>query len=180
MIRTAIRALPFCLLVVATPAVAQEEHESEPGHQGLHSSHPLVTESVSPDTKFRVTGERVRPDIESEPFLNGGLMRGDLEVVGWLRAGFETSAESGEGTPVHWDLSALYHLTPRVMALVEYNAATVAGGDAAAEAWHAVTPGLKVQPLANPALKVGIGWSVAVAGEPGFESRLLVSAFWHL
>lgn len=40
-------------------AQQHHSHEDAPGHhQGLHFSHPLVTESVSPDTKLRVNAAR--------------------------------------------------------------------------------------------------------------------------
>ncbi len=51
-------------------ATAQEDHEheepSETHHRGLHFSHPLFTESVTPDTKVRLDFGRVWEDEENE------------------------------------------------------------------------------------------------------------------
>lgn len=51
------------LVALAAPALLaaqqQHSHEQEAGHhEGLHFSHPLVTESVSPDTKIRLNAGR--------------------------------------------------------------------------------------------------------------------------
>lgn len=210
------------------PAQAQEQHEHSPGerhahHHALHFTHPLIAESVSPDTKLRLdyawqdlkekheselefegeyafhrafsieagihyhpeTGDfgethvllklanyafeerglllgyglelglRTGPgghaqgghghegdghqhnDAEPEediyeitPFLNAGLMAGRWELVGWTLFEIPTNQNLQEnvGTDVRYHASALYHLTPRIEALLEAHGRTGLSG----------------------------------------------------
>jgi hypothetical protein len=48
------RLLLIATLFLPLTAVRAQEHEEDHDHDHLHFSHPLVTESPSPDTKFRL------------------------------------------------------------------------------------------------------------------------------
>lgn len=68
------------LLANASVSGAQEtDHELNHEHEYLHFSHPLVTESPSPDTKFRFDAVFLRTD---EPVGAGATeMRGEFEYA---------------------------------------------------------------------------------------------------
>ncbi len=42
------------VLVVPLGVASAQEHAEADHHEGLHFSHPLIAESVSPDTKVRL------------------------------------------------------------------------------------------------------------------------------
>ncbi|HEX8907093.1 MAG TPA: hypothetical protein VF771_19740 [Longimicrobiaceae bacterium] len=233
-----------------------EHHEhGEHHHDGLHFSHPLVTESVSPDTKVRVdyarTGGGGESELEMEgeyaftrsfsieaglgydlaesaaseaeiaaklahygweergilvgggvlvgiplrseavagveeeeraaevaPFVHGGLRAGGWELTAITRLGF-TPADTDAGTRLGVNASALYHLTPRIETMLEYQGAAGLSGEASGSSAQAVAPGLKVRPFeAAPGLAVGASMLVPFSGA-GFDARLLLSTFYH-
>ena len=98
--------LVFSAFVFARPAAAQE-HDDDHDHDHLHFSHPLVTESPSPDTKLRLDFVSVRTtepgsDRESTVQLEGEYAFGhslSLAVVTpfvWLRSGGNTLSGPGD------------------------------------------------------------------------------------
>lgn len=256
-----------CALVVLALAVApcaaraQEEH----GHiHGLHFSHPLFTESVTPDTKLRLDlGEEwetdgnateieleaeyafhrsvsvevgapyvfLDPDLgsatsgagnlevalkfanfafeesgmllgygvgvelptgdaeagtgtdhiwELEPFLNLGVAVADFELVAWGIFGIPTNQDAGEEveTDFSYDFSVLYHFAEKFQGLLELNGRTGLSGEGAGEGVVAVSPGVKMAPLPDSPLFIGVGVSVPTNGEE-LDARLKISLFWH-
>jgi hypothetical protein len=259
---------------LARPLAAQAHgHEHEHGHAGrLHFVHPLIAESVSPDTKvrldylFRDPGSEGELELEGEyafhpsfsieagvhydpaaaelgethllfkfanyafaergvllgyglslglptggghghaaeehgheaghdhehghaegdiyeiaPFLNAGVMLGKLELVGWTLFRIPTNQELQENveTNLGYNLSALYHVNPRLQALLELDGAAGLSGAAAERRVANLTPGVKVQPLARSNLSVGLGIGVPLTQDREFDTRALISAFYH-
>lgn len=259
--------------VLAPAARAQEGHEhpagQEHGHShGLHFTHPLIAESVSPDTKVRMDYAHRTPTSEGEvefegeyafhrsfsievgiptlsrnfqagstefgpehihaafkfanyafedqglllgyglefglpwgrnpeaehgghvhgqdvyeisPFLNAGLMAGDWELVGFGIFSIPTHQDHQENvsTTFRYNLSALYHATPRLEPLLELNGQTGLSGAAIGEAASYVTPGLRVLPFTDMPLAVGLGLSVPLTDDRGFDTRTVMSLFYH-
>lgn len=254
----------YVLLALATsPSVstAQEDHHHS---HGLHFSHPLFTESVSPDTKLRIDlgkeweseGNSTETELEAEfafdrsvsvevtapyvfldpelgpatsgagnievalkfanfaferhgillgyglavglptgdaeagtgtdhiwelePFLNVGLAVADFEFVAWGRFGIPTNQEEGEDieTDFSYDLSVLYHVSSRVQGLVELNGQTGLSGEEASTGTATVAPGIKVAPLANSPLFVGLGIGLPLSDQD-IDARVKLSLFWH-
>jgi len=70
-------ALALALGPIGTPALAQETHEHGYEHtheehiHSLHFTHPLIAESVTPDTKVRLDFARPRPAAGQEWELEG-------------------------------------------------------------------------------------------------------------
>ena len=249
-------------------ATAQEDHEheepSETHHRGLHFSHPLFTESVTPDTKVRLDFGRVWEDEENEselefeaeyglhrsfsilaliryvfldaeaepsvsslgsveialkfanfafeeagvllgygigvglptgddevvggsghlwelePFLNIGFKHGRLELVGFTIFGIPVNQAEGEEveTELKYDVSTLYHITPRIQGLVELNGGVVLSGEEAGAGLVVISPGIKVAPLPTRALFIGIGGSIPLS-DGGPNGQLKISAFYH-
>lgn len=247
--------------LTSSPAAAQEhEHEHHPGgehhHEGLHLSHPMVTESVSPDTKLRLDFARADPHGEREMelegeyaftrsfsieaglpfdlgesslgeadvslkfahyrweergllvgggvslgfpleaeheaagatgetgttqvglFLNAGLRTGSWEMVGATQLGL-SPGDGERAARLGWNGSALYHLTPRVETMLEYRGEGDVRGPVNSGRTHALAPGLKVRPLEASSLTLGASVLVPVAGEHEYDTRLLLSAFYH-
>jgi len=280
--------LTAALLAPAVPAAAQEQaqtgghvHEGEaaPQHAGLHFTHPLVAESVSPDTKLRLdfgrrdlggeaesemeleaeyalhrsfavevgvhfepaegrfgethviakfanyafegagvllgygmelglpTGaahghgglegpehehlegeepqvEEPAPDenvYEFAPFLNAGLATGSWEVSAWTRYAIPTNQvePADRGPELRYSLSALLHATPRLQPVLELSGAAGLGGPSADRETVALTPGLRIRPFLDQPLVVGGAVTVPITDERAFDSRFLLSAFWH-
>lgn len=255
-----------CVLSTGTVVHAQDRHEhGEPDHHvGLHFSHPMFTESISPDRKVRLSFSRaweadatelegefeveyliarsfsvelggpytiVDPDgassvsnlgnleiglkfanyafedlgillgygiefglptgddakgigsdhvFEVEPFFNAGIRRDHWELVGFSRFGIPTNQDDGEEveTEFNYDLSFMYHLSPRVQALLELNGELVSSGEEAGAGTVQLAPGLRFAPFANSPLFLGASVGMPI-DEPELDARLLVSLFYH-
>ncbi len=117
---------------------------------------------------------------EIEPFVGIGLVSGDFELVSLTRFGIPTNQEVGEEveTEIHYDFSALYHFSTRVQGLLELNGEAGLSGDAAGEGIISVSPGIKVAPLAESPLFVGLGASFPL-GDEELDARLKLALFYH-
>ncbi|MEN8145325.1 MAG: transporter [Gemmatimonadota bacterium] len=117
---------------------------------------------------------------EIEPFLNLGVKQGDWEIQAFSVFGIPTNQDEGEEieTEFKYDLSTLYHVSDRVQALLELNGEVGLSGDEAGEGVVSLAPGLKVAPLADRSLFLGVGVSLPL-GEQEVDATLRVSAFYH-
>jgi hypothetical protein len=118
---------------------------------------------------------------EIEPFLNAGVMMGNLELVGWTLFGIPTNQALQENveTRLSYSVSALYHVTPRIQTLLELDGAGGLSGAATERRVTNLAPGIKVRPLAGSNLSVGLGVSVPLSEDREFDTRLLLSTFYH-
>lgn len=227
------------------------------GHGALHFEHPLVAESVSPDTKLRGSYVRSRPGgmvelelegeyafthsfsievaspydqterrfgathvsfkgasyalaehgvllgfgttlmfptgpaeesvpealdspraVHVEPFVNGGVQRGRLQLTAWLKGGARTRRVAHEGVTLGWNAAALFAATPRFQTLLEYDGGTLAGAGTHVSVHH-ITPGFKVQPFGDPHLVLAAGLSLPVGRVHDFDRQTLLSVFYH-
>lgn len=118
---------------------------------------------------------------ELAPFLNAGLKRGDWELVGFGTFSIPTNHGHQEnvGTSFEYNASALHHVSPRIQALVEMNGHAGLSGAAVGEAVSNLTPGLRVLPVADVQLALGLGVSVPLADDRDFDTRTVASVFYH-
>ncbi|MFW6039965.1 MAG: hypothetical protein ACOC9N_02695 [Gemmatimonadota bacterium] len=118
---------------------------------------------------------------EFAPFLNAGVMIGDLELVGWTRFRIPTNQSHQEDveTSVGYNISALYHLGTRVQALLELDGSGGLSGPATARGTSHLTPGVKVRPFTASSLAIGLGVGIPLTDDRDFDTRTLVSAFYH-
>ncbi|HEU4565606.1 MAG TPA: hypothetical protein VFS05_13185 [Gemmatimonadaceae bacterium] len=271
--RSAALTLVITLAAVAAPSRAQDApasaHDEHHGHdEQLHFSHPLVTESPSPDTKLRldylwtrtgdplerVTERGVRlegelafteglslavtlpytwrsaaglPDasglgntelslkgaslrwgdrgllvgggvsvglptgsdargigtsrtVELEPFVDFGLARGGLQIVGFGRYG--TTLRNPDGMDAERELSfdgSVLHQVARLLeVLVEVEVVHGVGGEERGTA-SSIAPGLKLYPFTNRSLMFGVSAPLGLGGEARDTRGVLVSAFYH-
>ena len=119
--------------------------------------------------------------LEVKPFVDLGYQRGRWEVVGLTSFGlpFNENDEDEADLELGWNLSVLYHLTPQLMTLLEFDGEHVFGGEADGVNVVNVTPGFKVQPLDDPNLQVGVGVSLPLTDDKEFHARPALSVFYH-
>lgn len=120
--------------------------------------------------------------VELEPFLNAGYRTGGLEAVSFVHFGIPTNqrAEEPVETELGYNLSLLYHLRPGLQALLELDGEAVLSSEEGEE--HTVlnlTPGAKVRPFPGRALILGVGAGFPLTSDQDFDTRVIVSAFYH-
>ena len=117
---------------------------------------------------------------EVAPFLSMGFQRGRFEFVGHSLLGLTTNQHDGEALEreFHYDVSSLYRFSNRMQGLVELNGEMAIGGHEAGEGVVAISPGIKVAPVPNRALFIGLGASFPL-NEEKLGPRLRVSTFYH-
>ena len=262
-----LRAQLMLSLLMSPALLRAQEHEHDDDHDHLHFSHPLVTESPTPDTKIRVDylylrtsdvpeardhlvrveGEyafadalslalvapyefRTEPSserasglgdvelslkfaslrygekgvllggglsagvptgsdqkqigsshiVELEPFLDAGYKRDKLELVGFARLSSTFNRRAGEDAQrdLAFDFSSLYHLHPRLEALMELTTSRSLIGSGARIPETFLAPGVKVYPF--PIRQLMFGASVLLgAGAVSNTKAFLVSGFYH-
>lgn len=177
---------------------APEGHEHEEEHEHEHSASGVpegaergpagAAAEFPPDPRFHggtgVEGTLGTEEWEVAPFLNVGYRNGALELVGWGIFGipFGQAEQSEVGTELSWNLSGLYHVSPRVQALVELDGSGGVSGPEVGEDVVNLSPGVRVRVLPDEPLVVGtsVGFPVASgAEEDPFDLRWKTSLFWH-
>ena len=118
--------------------------------------------------------------VTIEPFVDFGLKKGDLEVVGFLSFGFPENDNSEDPDwELGWNASLLYRATPRLAAILEFDGERVYGGEEGGETVAHVSPGLKVKPFRSPHFEIGTGISLPITNDEEFDLRWIFSAFYH-
>lgn len=119
--------------------------------------------------------------LEVEPFLDFGYKHDRLEIVGFTSFGLPQN-ENGEDEAdleLGWNLSTLYHISPKFQVLLEFDGEHVYGGEEDGVNIVNVTPGIKVSPLDSSNLQIGIGVSVPLTDDKEFHARPILSVFYH-
>ena len=88
--------------------------------------------------------------VEIAPFVDFGYKRDRLEIVGFTFFGLPFNDENVADLELDWNLSALYHMAPRIQALLEFNGEHVFGGEESGVDVINATPGIKIEPFADP------------------------------
>lgn len=119
--------------------------------------------------------------LEVEPFVDFGFQRNHWEIVGFTSFGFPVNENDGHGADleVGWNLSVLFHLTPRIETLLEFNGENVFGGEEDGHTVVNVTPGFKLQPIDDSNFQVGIGVSLPLTDDFEFHTMPMLSVFYH-
>ena len=115
-----------------------------------------------------------------EPFVDVGVKHGDLEAIGFLKFGFPGN-ENGEDLDwgLGWNASLLYHVTPRLAGILEFDGERVWGGEEDGETVADVTPGIRLNPFSERDLAVGTGISLPITNDEEFDLRWILSIFYH-
>ncbi len=119
--------------------------------------------------------------FEIEPNLNFGYKRGKNELVGFTSFGIPVNQSGGEETETEmgFNLSLLRHVTPRFEALIELDGGSVLSGPEDGFTVVNLTPGVKVRPFKDHPLDVGLGFSFPITNDEDFDTRTLLSVFYH-
>lgn len=253
-------------LLISPSLLAAQQHEHDDDHH-LHFSHPLVTESPTPDTKIRldyvllwsndlpefrdrlvrVEGEYAFSDavslalvapyefrkesggarvkglgdielslkfaslrygehglllggglsagiptgndqkqigsshiVELEPFVNAGYKRDRLELVGFARLSSTFNRRTGDEPErdLAFDFSTLYHLHPRLEALMELTTSRALVGSEAGVPQTFLAPGVKIYPFTNPRIMSGASLLLGTGAASNVRAVSL-SGFYH-
>ncbi len=121
-------------------------------------------------------------EVEIEPFLDIGYKHGALEVVGFLRLGLPVNVPPDERNAVDAELAyegaLLYHLTPRLAALVEFTGSRVIDGEEKENSFL-LAPGIKYRPFRTQALAIGASLRVPLDRGRAFDIGPMLSVFYH-
>lgn len=152
------------------PTGAGAEPTAQAGHdEAEESSHPHA--------------EQHSGVSEVEPFVSVGWMTGRWELQGFATFGLPTGSghavETGAGSRVSMAASALYHVSDRVQALLEYDSQSWIVGAGPRVGLAQLSPGLKVQPLADLPLLLAVGASLPTPDQGHSDTRMRMSVFYH-
>lgn len=139
-----------------------DPHEEEPGEPHVHVE---AEEDI-----YHIT-----------PFLNAGWMAGAWQLVGWtlFEIPVNQAVQENVGTGLRFNGSLLFHASERINALVEGFGRTGLSGAGSDRTVVSVGPGLRAQVLPQRPLVLGAALAFPITDDRDFDSRLLVSAFWH-
>lgn len=118
---------------------------------------------------------------EFAPFLNAGLAAGPWEFVAWTRYAIPTNQDepAESGPELRFDLSVLLHATEHIEPVLEMGGTVGLGGPQANRETLTLSPGLRVRPVADQPLVLGGALSLPLTDARPYDTRVLVSAFWH-
>lgn len=119
--------------------------------------------------------------LEVEPFLDFGYKRDRLEVIGFTSFGLpqNENRENEADLELGWNLSTLYHVSPKLQVILEFDGQHVYGGEKDGVNIVNVTPGIKFRPIGDRNLQVGVGVSLPLTDDKEFHARPIVSVFYH-
>lgn len=161
------------------PAGSSDGHESEDMPEHADDEHE---DDEHADDEHADDGHG---GFEVGPFVNAGIQAGRAEIVGWATFSFsledgETNGEGAEGgSQLAYSLSALYHVTRSLEVLLELHGQVPLEPDTERSIQGIITPGVKVQPLANSGLALGVGVSIPLTEARAFDLGVLASVFYH-
>ena len=121
--------------------------------------------------------------VELEPYAGLGYRGRNFEAIGLLRFGVPVNERSADADEVDLelaaDLSFLYHVTPQLAALLEFNGAAVVAGEAD-DTLLTVSPGVSIDPFGDGQTRVGFGLGVPVTDDAGFDYEARAMVLLHL
>lgn len=115
------------------------------------------------------------------PFLNVGVRAGPVELAGWglFDIPFGQAEQAEVATTLSYNLSALYHVSSRLEALVELDGSGGISGEPVGEDVMNLSPGLRVRPFSSLPLVLGSSVGFPVTNQEAFDVRWTSSVFWH-
>jgi hypothetical protein len=120
--------------------------------------------------------------VEVSPYVDGGYMRGPVELVGFMTMSFATNRRADEPREraLEYNLSGMLHFTPIVAGLLELDGESPLAGEGSRATRFDLSPGVLVHPrVANGHILVGASASFPITHAREFSRRLLFSAFYH-
>lgn len=121
-------------------------------------------------------------ELEIAPFLDFGVMLGDLQTVAFVTFAIPTNQDPEEAPQedlvIGFNVAFAYPVTPRLWGLLEVDGTTIAAGEKD-ETVVNVTPGLKLRPFEDVPFDAGLGVSVPISDDQAFDVRTILSGFYH-
>ncbi|HSG30919.1 MAG TPA: hypothetical protein VLB82_05170 [Thermodesulfobacteriota bacterium] len=113
--------------------------------------------------------------IEIEPFLSMGYKYHDFELVSFLSLGFPVNQDDGkdESDEFGYNVSLLYHLTPSIEALLEFDGEVALNGEEDGESVLNISPGIKVKPFTNKNIQIGFSGDLPPYNSTRLQVRIL-------
>ncbi len=100
------------------------------------------------------------------------INRGDPHRSG-PRSPLEADVELG------WNASLLYHLSSQVELLLEFNGERVFGGEESGHSTAAIAPGVKLAPMRDQNLMIGVGVGLPISNDEDFDALVVFSVMYH-
>lgn len=123
-------------------------------------------------------------EVELEPFVRVGWWAGDFELIGGLSAGIPLNRKGDEKDEADfalgYALSALYHISPDIHALVELTGESAFGGADGDEHAFYISPGLTTHPFPDKSIILGAGVSLPLTDDREFDYAVNVLLIFHL
>jgi len=166
------------------PTAAEHEEEVSPALATLAATldgPPKITRVDPRPLNSSSGGELGEPEWELAPFLNIGWKRGALEVVAWGKLGVPFAQDAGDevATELGYNLSALYHVSPRWQAVLELDGSGGISGPTVGEDVLNLSPGLRWRIFADTPFVIGTSVGFPLTHEESFGTRWVTSVFWH-
>jgi len=119
--------------------------------------------------------------FEVAPYFGAGLKKEKIEVVAFSSVSVPTNkhASDEEGTALGYQLSFLFKPTPSIQPMIELDGATGLGDLDRGNTVVNISPGIKFRPLHSEHWQIGAGIGVPVTHRKEFNTRVVVSAFYH-
>lgn len=118
--------------------------------------------------------------VELEPFVDAGYKRDRIELVGFARLSSTFNRRAGEEAErdLAFDFSTLYHVHPKLEALMELTTSRALVGSGAGVPQTFLAPGVKIYPF--PIRQIMFGASVLIGtGSVSDTKSVLISGFYH-
>ncbi len=128
--------------------------------------------------------------FQAGPFVNAGIQTGRAEIVGWASLNIPLEGEETDtlgtdlpagsrSSSLGYNLSTVYHAAPNLEVILELDGQLPLASGEEHSLVANLTPGVKIQPFANPAIEIGTGVSIPLTSARGFDLRFLATAFYH-
>jgi hypothetical protein len=119
--------------------------------------------------------------VEIEPYFGAGLKKKKFELVGFSSVGFlaHKNAADEEGNEFNYRFSMLLKPRPGLQPLIEMDGTTVLSGPEHGSTIVNISPGIKFAPPESEHWQFGIGAGFPVTHTKDFNTRLVVSVFYH-
>ena len=119
--------------------------------------------------------------VEVAPYFGAGLKREKVEVVAFSSVSVPINKRAGDedATTLVYQLSFLFKPTPSIEPMIELDGETGLGNPARGNTVVNLSPGIKFRPLHSEHWQVGAGIGFPVTNRKDFDTRVVVSAFYH-
>ena len=119
--------------------------------------------------------------VEVTPYFGAGLKRDKLEVVGFSSLSFAANKRVGDEEPtiLGYQLSFLFKPNPTIQPLIEIDGETAISGLERGNTVVNLSPGIKFKPFHSEHWQLGAGIGFPITNRKDFNTRAVLSAFYH-